>query len=134
MAPVSLAQCFPPSIAARVPQTGQVECIHQWKADTLLVVSELNCEPCSRLLYRMKKERSRKRAVTVLWLEPNEKNCIEASLKVSGFAKSLCSTAQNVKEEWGLNSTPTVFWLEGQIQREQKGLLDAQESLPWNIH
>lgn len=125
--------CTAQSLAARIPQTGQVECLERWKPGTLLVVAEINCEPCRKLLHRIKGDLKRELQVTILWLEANDKYCLEAALKVSGFAKSYCASIKDVGQVWAIQSTPRMFWLKGKDQKEQVGLVEDPLNLPWNV-
>ncbi|NBX82646.1 hypothetical protein EBQ90_06110 [bacterium] len=120
---VSLA-CPPEAIEARLPQTQSTECQTQWGASKLKVIVERDCAPCQLLIDQLKSIHSSgtNQAIEFIWLETESNRCLELSLKVASIGRSVCSTKEEVEKKWGVNSTPTLYWLEGSQRKVQRGL------------
>ncbi|NBV51393.1 hypothetical protein EBR78_09295 [bacterium] len=116
--------CPPEAIEARVPQTQSTGCQTQWESSKLRVIVERDCAPCQLLIDQLKSIRSSgaNQVIEFIWLENESNRCLELSLKVALIGKSVCSTKEEVEKKWGVNSTPTLYWLEGSQRKVQRGL------------
>lgn len=117
--------CPPESIEARLPQTQSVECQTQWQGSKLKVIVERDCAPCQLMIEQLKSFRSFSGTnfeLEFVWLENESNRCLESSLKVASMGRSVCSTKEEVEKKWGVNSTPTLFWIESNQRKVHRGL------------
>lgn len=109
----------------RLPQTQSTECLTPWEPSKLKVIVERDCAPCQLMIEKLKSVPSssgKKQVIEFVWLETESNRCLELSLKVASIGRSVCSTKDAVEKKWGVNSTPTLYWLEGTQRKVQKGL------------
>lgn len=125
--------CPQGEVSSLIPATQAVRCISKWRPDRILLVAELDCIPCQKLLERMRKEMpaARRKAVEVLWLNADPASCLQASLRGAELGEVGCAKRQEVELQWGVHSTPVVFWLEGERKLRVDGLIEKPKKLPW---
>lgn len=117
--------CPPASIEVRLPQTQSTECQTSWEPSKLKVIVERDCAPCQLMIEQLKSSRAssgKNQVIEFVWLETDSNRCLELSLKVASIGRSVCSSKDEVEKNWGVNSTPTLYWLEGTQRKVQKGL------------
>jgi len=115
------------------PQTQKVVCLNKWKANTLVVVTEKDCGPCSELLDRIRLTAEKNpRKIELVWVETDLNSCLSSALKMASFASSWCSSRTELKNQWQVESTPIVFWEQNNRRRTQTGSVEKNRSLPWN--
>jgi len=127
--------CSSDKVTASEPSTQASKCINRKLEKVLLIVAEKECVPCTKLLNRVVKESKNPLGleIVVLWIESDPNRCLEAAQKWGEKLRSYCSSQSEVQSKWGVESTPVVYWVQNQKLREQRGLLEGNAPLPWNI-
>lgn len=121
------AQCAPDEVPAISPFTSHSECIRRWKKDRVLIVVEKDCQPCQKMLSGLSKKKKLfgSYQFEALLIENDPQECLKQVLLVQKFERVNpvgCSTKENLSNLWNLNSTPTLFWIENQVQKTQTGV------------
>jgi thioredoxin-related protein len=127
--------CSSDKVTASEPSTQTLNCINRNLEEGLLIVAEKECVPCTKLLNRVVNESKKPPSleIVVLWIESDPNRCLEAAQKWGKKVRSYCSSQSEVQSKWGVESTPVVYWVQNQKLREQRGLVEGNAPLPWNI-
>jgi len=120
------ASCRPNEIAAISPFTSHSECIGRWRKDRVLIVVEKDCQPCQKMLRILSKKKKpfESHEIEALLIEKDPQECLKQFLlvqKVEGIKPLGCSTRERLLQLWNVSSTPTLFWVENQVERTQVG-------------
>lgn len=121
------AQCAPDEIPAISPFTSHSECVRRWKKDRVLIVVEKDCQPCQKMLMSLSKKKNRfdDARVEALLIEKDPQECLKQVLLVQKFDRVNpvgCSKRESLSQTWNVTSTPTLFWIENQVERTQAGV------------
>ncbi|NBX91812.1 MAG: hypothetical protein EB078_09340 [Proteobacteria bacterium] len=127
--------CPGDSLSVSDPLTQQQTCLQRWSSKSLVMVTESDCHYCQLLLKRIQSEARKPDLfeLVLVWVDSAPDYCLSAAQKFSTLGKNVCSSRRDVEQKWKINSTPTIFWKEKGIPRVQKGLVDTNKPLLWNI-
>lgn len=132
---VPAISCPPNSLNVVEPQTQKPDCLERWALKTIVMVTEQECVPCAELLERIHQEQKAKKnewKVVLVWVGSDLPSCLSSALKMSSFAQSWCASRQELTGKWKVDSTPVVFWQNGEKKEIQRGNFPKQVALPWN--